>query len=252
LKYDALVCDIDGVIRRGRRVIWENVEVLLHLQGEGKVIRFITNSSSRLPEDHAEMLRTIGFEVKETDIITSGKATALYLQKAGIKKAYIVGTIALRVILKRHSVQFSPKGEVVVVGMDPNFNYRKLKRASSLIYEGTPFIATNPDASLPVEGGVLPGAGSIVAAISVAAGKKPDVVVGKPNPIIFKEATYDLKGKMLFIGDRLNTDIAGGNFAGLDTLLVLTGVHTLHDVEEMGIEPTFWISNLKESLSEVS
>ncbi len=249
--YDAIVCDLDGVIYRGRRVIEGNVSVLLRLQREGKVVRFLTNNSTRTPEHYVERLRSLGFAVGEGDVITSGLATGMYLKEEGISSAYVVGSPALREVLRRYGVRFSPKGaEVVVVGMDPRFNYRKLRRAASLVYSGVRFVATNPDTSLPVENGVLPGAGSMVAAISAAAGRNPDVIVGKPNPTIFRMATRDLKEKrVLFVGDRLNTDILGGNRAGLDTLLVLTGVHGLEDVERLGIIPTYYAPSLSSVLN---
>jgi len=246
LCYDAIVCDLDGVIYRGRRVIEENVSVLRELQGMGKVIRFLTNNSTRTPERYVERLRRVGFSVSPQDVMTSGMATAIYLQERGFERAYAVGSPALREVLRRRGIKVSAvEPEVVVVGMDPNFNYAKLRRAASFVFAGRPFVATNPDTSLPVEDGVLPGAGAMVAAISAASGRDPDVVVGKPNPIIFRMVARDLEGgRILFVGDRLNTDIAGGNAVGWDTLLVLTGVHTLGDVETLGIEPTYWVENL--------
>ncbi len=246
LSYDALVCDMDGVIYRGRRTLWENVSVLLKLQAMGKVVRFLTNNSTRTPEYYAERLRGMGFKVGPEDVMTSSVATGRYLSHGGIGRVYIVGSRALREVLSRYGVRFSPKGaEAVVVGLDPNFTYAKLRRASSLVYLGVKFVATNPDTSLPVEDGVLPGAGSIVAAVSAASGREPDVVVGKPNPTIFRMATSDLEGKrILFVGDRLNTDVLGGKRAGLHTLLVLTGVHGLEDVGRYGIEPDYYAESL--------
>lgn len=250
LSYEAFVCDMDGVIYRGRRTLWENVSVLLYLQSVGKVVRFLTNNSTRTPEYYAERLRGVGFDVRPEDVMTSAVATGRYLSDEGIRRAYTVGSPALREVLSRYGVRFSPKrAEVVVVGMDPRFNYRKLRRAASLVYSGRRFVATNPDTSLPVENGVIPGAGSMVAAVSAASGKEPDVVVGKPNPIIFRMATADLGGKrILFVGDRLNTDVLGGKRAGLRTLLVLTGVHGLEDVKRYGIEPDYYAESLSSVL----
>ncbi len=245
LSYDAFVCDMDGVIYRGKRTIRRNVEPLIYLQRMGKVIRFLTNNSTRTPERYTEKLRGMGFDVSPEDVITSSVATGMYLKERGIRRAYVVGSPDLREVLRRYGVRFSPeRAEVVVVGMDPRFTYGKLRRAASLVYRGKGFIATNPDTSLPVEDVVLPGAGSMIAAISAAAGRDPDVVVGKPNPTIFRMATSGITGKILFIGDRLNTDILGGNRAGLDTLLVLTGVHGLEDVKRLSIEPTYYAEDL--------
>ena len=250
LSYDAFVCDMDGVIYRGREVLWENVSVLLKLQAMGKVVRFLTNNSTRTPEYYAERLKGMGFEVSPEDVMSSSVATGRYLTDEGIGRAYIVGSRALREVLSRYGVRFSTgRPEAVVVGLDPNFTYAKLRKAASLVYMGVKFVATNPDTSLPVENGVLPGAGSLVAAISSASGREPDVVVGKPNPTIFRMAISDLKGKrVLFIGDRLNTDILGGKRAGLSTLLVLTGVHGLEDVKRYGVEPDYYAESLSSVL----
>ncbi len=247
LSYDVFLCDMDGVLYRGSSVIPENVDVLLHLQRLGKRIRFLTNNSTRTPSQYRERLAGMGFDVGEGDVITSGVATARFLKGEGIRRVYVVGSPALREVIRAEGVKVTHRTpEAVVVGMDPNFNYVKLKRAASHVYTGALFIGTNPDTSLPVEDGVLPGAGAMLSAISSASGRDPDLVIGKPNPRIFEMATYDLRGsKVLVIGDRLNTDVLGGRRAGFDTLLVLTGVHTLVDVERLSLKPTYWVENLK-------
>ncbi len=131
--------------------------------------------------------------------------------------------------------------------MDRGFNYEKLRRASSLVREGAYFIATNRDPTLPTEEGIIPGAGSIVAAIEVASGRQADVTIGKPEPYLYELALNDLdanRGEVLAIGDRLDTDIEGAARAGIDSALVLTGVASLEDVKRSTAKPRYVLRSL--------
>jgi len=239
-KFSTILCDMDGVVWREGEVIWENVEGLRRLKNRGKKLIFITNNSSKKWTDYAKRLEILGIEADV--IITSSTATANYLINMGIKRVYAIGEEGLFWALESVGIKLcDEKPEAVVVGIDRNFNYEKLKRASNFVYFGTFFVATNLDAHIREGNGILPGAGSIVSAISYASGRKPDVVIGKPNRYMFEG--LDLKDGVL-IGDNLETDILGGKNVGIPTILVLTGVHNLDDVEKLGIEPDFFAENL--------
>jgi len=239
-KFSTILCDMDGVVWREGEVIWENVEGLRRLKNRGKKLIFITNNSSKKWTDYAKRLEILGIEADV--IITSSTATANYLINMGIKRVYAIGEEGLFWALESVGIKLcDEKPEAVVVGIDRNFNYEKLKRASNFVYFGTFFVATNLDAHIREGNGIPPGAGSIVSAISYASGRKPDVVIGKPNRYMFEG--LDLKDGVL-IGDNLETDILGGKNVGIPTILVLTGVHNLDDVEKLGIEPDFFAENL--------
>jgi 4-nitrophenyl phosphatase len=133
-----------------------------------------------------------------------------------------------------------------VVGLDTGFTYEKLRLASAAIRAGAKFIATNADATLPTERGLVPGCGSIVAAIAAASGVMP-IVIGKPEPLLIQKAVEHLgvdKSDAVMIGDRLDTDIIAGHRAGLLTVLVLTGVSTRSEVPSSPILPDLVFNDL--------
>jgi len=240
--FSTVLCDMDGVVWREGEIVWENVEGLRSLKGKGKKLIFITNNSSKKPSDYESKLKGLGIEAD--GIITSSTATANYLIKRGIRRVYAVGEEGLIWALKSSEIEICDDGpEAVVVGIDRSFSYEKLKKASNFVYFGALFVATNTDARIRDGKGILPGAGSIVKAISYASGKRPDAVIGKPNRYIFEG--LDLNGVIL-IGDNLETDILGGKNLGIPTVLVLTGVHTLEDVERLSIEPDFFVEDLSQ------
>jgi HAD superfamily hydrolase (TIGR01457 family) len=239
--FSTVLCDLDGVVWREKNVIWENVNALRELKGRGKRLIFITNNSSRKADDYRKRLRELGIEADM--IITSSTAAANYLVKRGIKRVYAVGEEGLFRALESNGIKIcEEEPQAVVVGIDRTFNYEKLKKASNFVYFGALFVATNLDAHVKEENGILPGAGSIVSAISYASGRKPDVVIGKPNRYIFEN--LDLNGAVL-IGDNLETDILAGKNLGIPTVFVLSGVHKLEDVERLKIEPDFYAENLQ-------
>ncbi len=237
-----ILCDTDGVIWKEDEVIWENVEGLKALKNMGKKLIFVTNNSSRKPKDYEYRLEKLG--IKPDGIITSSTATARYLFRRGIKKVYAIGEEGLFWALRNAGIEICEEdSEAVVVGIDRSFNYEKLRIASNFVYFGVFFVATNCDSHIREKKGILPGAGSIVSAISYASGRKPDVVIGKPNGYMFEGLNLN---RAILIGDNLETDILCGKTLGVPTVFVLTGVHNLKDVERLGIEPSFFVENLSQ------
>jgi 4-nitrophenyl phosphatase len=168
------------------------------------------------------------------------------------RRAFVIGEEGLTSELKPLGMELvgpvaASRVDYVIVGWDREFDFNKLKAAVLAIRDGAHFIATNADATYPTPEGLWPGAGSIVAAVSTGSGQVP-VVVGKPNPLIVEIALDRMASgpkETLLIGDRLDTDILSGIAAGIDTLLVLTGVSTPEEVNETGIRPT----HVRDSLS---
>ena len=238
LEFDTILCDIDGVVWREGEIVWDNVRALILLKNSGKKLIFITENR----------LKSIG--IIPDMLITSSLATAIYLEREGIKTAFVMGEEGLRRALRDRNIVITERNpQAVVVGLDRNFNYESLKKAVNIIHRGAMFLATNMDAYIIKRGELLPGSGSLVKSISYAVGREPDVVIGKPNKYIYEPLKGKALGKVAVIGDRLETDIKGGKEFGFSTVLVLTGVHNLEDVKRLNIWPDFYAYNLYSALS---
>ncbi len=251
-KYRVILSDLDGVLWRGNKVLHENVDVLKTLAKTMNVkIYFTTNNSTRSRKDYVTKLKSLGFSISINNVITSGSLTAKILrEKYGGISVYVIGEKGLYEELTMSGLKIVKRKQpkAVVVGLDRKLTYRKLAKALNFILNGALFIATNTDATLPINNGVIPGAGSIVAALVEASGRKPDVIVGKPEPWMYlevlKRENVD-KNEVLVIGDRLDTDILGAYRLGIDSLLVLTGVTSEKDVERKPFKPKYICTNLK-------
>lgn len=244
--------DMDGVVWRGSTPIRDNVEAVKELRSQGFKTVFFTNNSSKTRREYWGKLSTLGINVGVDEVLTSGYLVAEYLVSKNIKEVFIVGENGLveELVLKGiHVVVDAEHVDAVVVGIDRFLTYEKLSRASRYIRGGALFIATNIDATYPSEKGEEPGAGSIVKALAVASGRDPDFIAGKPNTwvidyIIGKHGVS--KEEILIVGDRLDTDIELGRRAGIDTVLVLTGVTKPGDERIKEYKPTYVVHNLKE------
>jgi 4-nitrophenyl phosphatase len=238
----SLIIDMDGVLYRGDKVIEGAKEFVALLQREGVPFLLLTNNSTRTPGQYVVKLAKMGIAVEEGDVLTSAQATALYMGKMAPPgtKVYLIGEQGLRVALREKGYTFAERGaDFVVVGMDRQLTYEKLKIAALLIRGGAKFIGSNPDKTFPSEEGIIPGNGAILAALEVATGVAP-FVVGKPEPAIFDLALARMgvgKEGAAVIGDRLDTDVLGGRRAGLITILVLSGAASRQELENSTIKP---------------
>jgi len=230
------IFDLDGVLWRGDTAIEGAIAAVKKMREAGKRCLFCTNNSSSTPAHYVDKLDSMGLHVKESDVLTSSWVTAHYLSGhfTGPFLAYVVGEEGIYSSLQKIGARIVPDSDLdstqsvdcVVVGIDREFNYKKLHHAQRLIQNGALFIATNRDGSYPVEDGVKPGAGSIVAAVEAASATTP-VTVGKPRPVMVDLAIQKLNLKyeeVAFVGDRLDTDIACARRAGVTAICVLTGV----------------------------
>ncbi len=245
IQYRALLVDMDGVLWRGHTPIPDNVEVLKSLLLP-KV--FLTNNSTRARVQYRDRIRELGIEVDLGHILTSSYAAALWLKKRGFQKVFAVGEEGLVEELTAAGIEVhtdpdwilvrDAQPEAVVVGTDHHVTYRKIWAAQRAILQGAIFVATNLDATYPVESGVAPGAGTIVAAVQTASGREPHAVMGKPHPTLYTLALEILgvqPHEALMIGDRWDTDIIGARKLGIPALWVLTGV--TQDVETRPQDP---------------
>jgi phosphoglycolate/pyridoxal phosphate phosphatase family enzyme len=254
-KIKAVILDLDGVIYRGHTPIPGAAEATEWLRDHGYHTYYFTNNSTRSRESYVELLSGFGIRADREHIVTSASLTAHYFLDNGLlpATALVVGEGGLAEELRAAGVRVvrrpgkRPIG-YVVVGMDREFTYRKLHEAQQTILKGAAFIATNRDATYPVEGNVIPGGGSIVAAVATAAEREP-LLIGKPSPkageLIVRHAGVAAE-QTLIVGDRLETDIEMGRRAGLWTCLVLSGISRAEEAQALPAEsrPHFIIEDV--------
>lgn len=251
-----IIFDMDGVIYRGNTPIQGAEDVVEYMKSMGIPFIFLTNNSTRNAVMYREKLERMGIRVSEERIITSGYATARYLQKHfEMGNIFVIGGKGLRreiealgwpVISLEDARARWRDIDYVVVGLDPQLTYEKLKYAALAIGKGALFIGTNPDTTYPSEEGIIPGAGSILAALQTATGRAP-LIIGKPNEPVYEIVEEKLKADEIWVvGDRLDTDIAFAKRIGAKAIMVLTGVSTLEDVERSDFKPDLILPTIKE------
>lgn len=240
LKY--LISDMDGVIYRGKNLIPGANEFVHRLLEKNIPFLFLTNNAEQTPLDLKLKLQGMGIEgLSEHNFITSAMATAMFLkaQKTDAR-VYVVGGGGL--VNELYNVGFSMTEhdpDYVVVSKTTALSFDQLKRAIRLIDNGAKFIGTNPDMIDPKEDGTEPAAGTLLAAIEAATGRKP-YIVGKPNALMMTLAKRKLQAhaeETLMVGDRMDTDIVGGMEAGMKTCLVLSGVTTSEMIDTFPYRP---------------
>ncbi|GAB2594777.1 acid sugar phosphatase [Paractinoplanes abujensis] len=251
--YDLVVFDLDGVVYLIDKPIGGAPEAIEQLHGRGTAVAYATNNASRRSADVAGLLTGMGVPARPAEVLTSAGATATVLAErlpAGAP-VLVVGADALRAELTEAGLTLVESAgdnpAAVVQGYGPEVGWRILAEASLAVRDGALWVATNTDRTLPSPRGPLPGNGSLVAVLRTALDREPDLVVGKPEPALFTTAAA-LSGaeRPLVVGDRLDTDIQGAVTAGLDSLLVLTGVSTPADLlaAEPARRPTFVAADL--------
>ena len=240
----SVISDMDGVIYRGKELIPGAQEFVGHMRENAIPFLFLTNNSEQTPLDLQRKLAGMGIHGLTPDnFITASIATAQFLHaQRPHSSAYVVGGNGLAAELYKVGYSITESSpDYVVVGKTANFNYATMRKAAQLIDAGAKFIGTNPDMIDPVEGGTEPAAGTILAAIEAATGRKP-YVVGKPNSLMMIYARQMLGAHAedcVMIGDRMDTDIVGGLEAGMRTALVLSGVSSAATVEQFPYRPDF-------------
>jgi 4-nitrophenyl phosphatase len=225
----AVVLDMDGVLWRADQVLPGVAEFSTFVQQHQIAFALATNNSTKTVESYVDRLNRVGVPAQQEQVITSAVATADYVcQHYAVETPlYIVGETGLHETLAARGYHEDPaRAEVVVMGMDRQLTYEKLKIATLRIRAGADFISTNGDRTFPVPEGLVPGNGSLVAAVQTATDVDP-VMIGKPGEFMYDVALQRLgttAQQTLMVGDRLETDILGALRAGLPSALVLTGV----------------------------
>lgn len=237
------ICDMDGVIYHGNRLLPGVKEFVDWLVKEKKRFIFLTNSSERTPKELKDKLFRMGIEVDESVFYTSALATASFLasQKPG-GSAYIIGDAGL--INALYNVGYTMNNvdpDYVVMGETNSYSFEKIAHAVNLVLKGAKLIGANPDISGPVEDGIVPATKALIAPIEMSTGRKA-YFIGKPNPLMMRIARKKLDcsaDETIIIGDRMDTDIIAGVESEIDTCLVLSGITTRAMLENFPYRPHY-------------
>ncbi len=236
--YEAAILDVDGTIVRGKELIAGAAAGITAIDTAGLTRLLFSNNPTRAGSYYRNQLETHQIEIDPSMVLTSGTVSASFLQENHPEAAvYLLGESRLENLLEQHDllVTTEPQAADVVLGsIDRELTYEKLQEAIRALERDIPFYGTDPDVTIPTDTGTIPGSGAILAAMAAVGERDPDAILGKPSAIAGKAAMERLDttpAKTLVVGDRLNTDIALGNQAGMTTVAVLSGVTTREEIE---------------------
>jgi glycerol-1-phosphatase len=243
--YDHVLLDLDGCVWVGDEPCDGAVEAVAALRDAGTSVLFLTNDVRHAPEELVRKLWRLGFQASVAEIVTVGAAVQFQLSGRGHGSAFVIGSQALvdhvagaglRVL---NRTPFATRADVVVVGGHDQFDYDELRTAVQAVLRGAELIGAGRDATFPMPDGPWPGSGAVLAAVEAAARRQADLVVGKPEPAMYEAARDRLgPGRVLAVGDVLESDVAGARRAGLDSALVLTGATSRAAAEAADPQPT--------------
>lgn len=238
----SFLLDMDGTFYLEDRLLKGSIDFLKALERTGRTARFLTNNSSKSGEFYAQRLRKMGVDERYMDVITSGQAAGSYcLKHRPGQKCYVLGNDMLKAELTAMGLEIVEDGaDYVLVGFDTSLDYQKLCKVCDYIRYGKPYIATHPDFNCPTKEGFIPDTGSFMALIEASTGRKADLVIGKPNAGIVKEAmarTGYSAHETAIVGDRLYTDVATAKNFGMMGILVLTGETKMEDINNSPVQP---------------
>jgi NagD protein len=244
---------MDGVIYHGNKILDGVKEFVTWLIENDRKFVFLTNSPEKTPHELSMKLGRMGLDVSPDHFYTSAMATAAFLasQKPGCT-AYVIGEGALSKDLYDKKIYMNDVNpDYVVVGESRSYNFEKIEKAIELVLKGAKLIGTNPDITGPTERGIMPATGSLVAPIEISTGKKA-YFIGKPNPLMLRHGLQKLgchSGDIAFVGDRMDTDIIAGIESNVDTVLVLSGVTSMEDIDKFPYRPKYIFNNVGEILT---
>ncbi|WP_248927716.1 HAD-IIA family hydrolase [Paenibacillus hamazuiensis] len=248
------IFDLDGTVYLGDRMIEGAAEAIETLRARGDRVVFLSNKPIATRQSYVDKLNKMGIKTTLSDVLNSSQIVARYLLKRihPGEKVFVIGEEPIREELGQHGIAITENSEgvrYVVLSWDRSFTYDKLNRLYQAAIRGSVIIASNPDATCPLDGGQLPDTGAFIAALEVATGKPIDLVVGKPSLIAAEEAIAHLGlscENIFMVGDRLETDIRMANEAGMKSVLVLTGVSTKEMAEKAPFRPHYIVPSIKD------
>ncbi|MBQ9946388.1 MAG: HAD family hydrolase [Clostridia bacterium] len=254
MEKQGFICDMDGVIYHGNKILDGVREFVNWLIDNDKKFVFLTNSPEKTPHELSMKLGRMGLDVSADHFYTSAMATASFLSAQKPQcTAYVIGEAALSKALYDQGIYMNDVNpDYVVVGETRSYNFEKIEKAIELVRKGAKLIGTNPDITGPTEKGIMPATGSLVAPIEISTGKKA-YFIGKPNPLMLRHGLRKLgchSNEIAFVGDRMDTDIIAGIESNVDTVLVLSGVTALEDIDKFPYRPKYILNNVGEILTE--
>jgi len=251
MELQGIISDLDGTIYRGEKAIPGAPEVIRRVREKGIKVVFISNKPLERREAYAEKLTQLGIPTRPEEVVNSSLVMARYLaREMPGAVVFVIGEQPLLEELAAAGMRFSENPseiEAVIASFDRTFDYRKLNIAFQALKRGARFLATNADASCPVEGGEIPDAGAVIGALKGCTGRDVELVVGKPSTLMVQTALEMLglpPEQCLIVGDRLETDILMGKQAGLVTALVLTGVTDAQTLAKSPIKPDYILGSI--------
>ena len=236
------ICDMDGVIYHGNRVLPGVAEFIAWLHEEKKEYLFLTNNSGYTPRELQQKLHRLGLEVDESHFYTSALATAAFLkEQAPGCSVFAIGEAGLLNALYDAGLTMNDVNpDYVVVGEGRNYSLDTLTKATNLVMKGAKLIGANSDVSGPIENGIAPACRALIAPIEMATGTQA-YFCGKPNPLMMRTGLRLLNchsGDAVMVGDRMDTDVISGMESGMSTVLVLSGVSTRETLKTYAYRPT--------------
>ena len=256
LEKKGYICDMDGVIYHGNKILPGVKEFVKWLYKEKKNFLFLTNSSRYTQRELKKKLERMGVIVEEKHFYTSALATAEFLnnQSPGCS-AYIIGEAGLQNALYDVGITSNDVNpDYVIIGETNSYNYDSITKAVMLVNKGAKLIGTNYDLTCPTEFGIIPACRSLVAPIELST-QKTAYYVGKPNPLMMRTGLKMLgvhSDEAVIIGDRMDTDIVAGIESGLDTVLVLSGVSTKESYEKFPYRPRLVLNGVLDIANHIS
>ena len=236
------ICDMDGVIYHGNRILPGVAEFIRWLHDEDKEFLFLTNNSGYTPRELQQKLARMGLDVSEEHFYTSALATAAFLkEQAPGCSVFAIGEAGLLNALYDAGITMNDVNpDYVVVGEGHSYSLESLTKATNLVLAGAKLIGANSDVSGPIENGIAPACRALVAPIELATGKQA-YFCGKPNPLMMRTGLNILgchSGEAVMVGDRMDTDVISGMECGMSTVLVLSGVSTRETIGTFAYRPT--------------
>ena len=237
------ICDMDGVIYHGNKLLPHVKEFIKWLEDNGKSYLFLTNGSGRSPRELAQKLARMGLNISEDHFYTSAQATASFLKsQCEGGSAYVIGEPGLTYAMYEAGFSMNDVNpDYVVFGSSKFLNYDQIEKASRLVMNGAKLIGTNSDLTDPSEQGIIPACRALISPIELTTGRRA-YFVGKPNPLMMRHALKSLgcsRSEAAIIGDRMDTDIIAGIESELDTVLVLSGVSTRESINDFAYRPKY-------------
>ena len=247
------ICDMDGVIYHGNQILPGVREFIQWMQDENKEYLFLTNNSGYTPRELNQKLARMGLDVPEEHFYTSALATAAFLrQQAPGCSVFAIGEAGLLNALYDAGVTMNDVNpDYVVVGEGRAYSLDTLTKATNLVMNGAKLIGANSDVSGPIENGIAPACGALVAPIEMATGRKA-YFCGKPNPLMMRTGLRMLhchSAEAVMVGDRMDTDVISGMESGMSTVLVLSGVSTRETIKTYAYRPSMVLNGVGDIVS---